>query len=253
MKALLGKTALVTGVGRRQGIGYAICEALALEGADIFYTYWHSYDKDGKLAGSDDDPASFAADFARHGITVQETEIDLSLPQSPETVFASALTAFGSIDILINNACVSANASLLEVDASVLDLHYAVNVRATTLLCKAFVAAFDKKTGGKIVNMSSGQTLGVMVSELPYTITKASVEMLSLQLESELREKGITINAVDPGPTDTGWITDALRLEILGPHKNGKINTPQEAAALVISFICGEREAVTGTVLHAER
>ncbi len=254
MKALRGKTALVTGVGRRSGIGYAICKALSQEGAVIFFTYWRAYDVEGKLQGGEEDPAAFASEFEKYGAeAVFAMEADLSKSETPALLMEEAIHSCKDIDILVNNACVSTHQSFFDVDAQLLDAHYAVNVRAAALLCKEFAQHFTKQTGGRIVNLTSGQSLGVMNDELPYAITKASLEMLTLQLELELRTLGITINAVDPGPTDTGWITKEIRALIENDPKGGKIRTPDEAAALVLSFIHGEREAVTGTILHADR
>lgn len=253
MKALHGKTALVTGVGRRQGIGYALCELLCTHGADVFYTYWHEYDVNEGLVGSDEDPHTFALEFMSHKVQAYSMEIDLSSPDAPAKLFAQAQEKLGGVDILINNACFSTRQELSEITGPLLDAHYAVNVRAVVLLCKEFVLNFNKTTGGKIVNLSSGQSLGIMENELPYTITKAAVEMLSLQLAFELREKGITINAVDPGPTDTGWITSELRKQIQSEPNATKIHSPKTAAELVFSLIQGQKEATTGSVLHAER
>lgn len=95
--------------------------------------------------------------------------------------------------------------------------------------------------------MDSGQSLGVMRDELPYTITKAGLEMLTIQLAPELAARGVTINAVDPGPTDTGWITEDIRKDI------GKVHAPSDAANLVFSFLGERGEGVTGQILHAER
>lgn len=253
MKPLHGKIALVTGVGRRQGIGYAVCKKLALLGADVFYTYWHAYDKEGNLIGGQADPAVYASEFAEFNVRAVCTEMDLGDSRTPPLLFERVIRELGIPDILINNACVSTAQPFLEVNAELLDAHYAVNMRAPVLLCKEFAAHFKKETGGRIVNMTSGQALGVMANELPYTITKAGLEMLTLQLSFELREKGITINAVDPGPTDTGWMSDEIKKIILAESKIGRINTPEDAAALVVSFIHGDKEAVTGSVLHAER
>ncbi len=253
MKALDGKVALVTGVGRRSGIGYAVCTALAKKGASIFYTYWRAYDEGGNLQGSQEDPVAFAAEFQKCGGQAAAFEADLSDSETPAQLMREVVRTFGTPDMLINNACVSTRQSFMDVDAALLDAHYAVNVRAAVLLCREFVQHFRKETGGRIVNLTSGQSLGIMEGELPYAITKAGLEMLTLQLELELRTLGITINAVDPGPTDTGWITDEIRTLIESDPKAGKIRTPDEAAALVLSFIHGEREAVTGTILHANR
>ncbi len=254
MKVLEGKIALITGVGRRQGIGYAVCHKLASLGADIFYTYWHPYDTDTALTGNQEDAQRFVEDFRSLGVRAFCVEKDLRSIATPKELFDSVAEQLGgSPDILINNACVSTSQPFKDVTPALLDAHYEVNVRATVLMCKEFMARFEKETGGKIVNLTSGQSLGVMEGELPYAITKAAVEMLALQLSFELRSSGITINAVDPGPTDTGWITPQLRKEFQKEGKEVKINTPEDAAELIVSCVVGEKEAITGSVIHAER
>jgi 3-oxoacyl-[acyl-carrier protein] reductase len=254
MKVLQGKIALVTGVGRRQGIGYAVCEKLASLGADIFYTYWRPYDADMQLPGFAEDPQMFADDFMSHGVKASCVEVDLRTIDAAEVLFDAADKVLGgSPDILINNACVSTRQPFIELTADLLDAHYEVNVRATALLCKEFILRFQKETGGKIVNLTSGQSLSIMEGEIPYAVTKAGVEMLALQLSFELRSRGITINAVDPGPTDTGWITAQMRNAWKKESNQMKIHTPQEAAELVVSCIVGEKEAITGSIIHAER
>jgi 3-oxoacyl-[acyl-carrier protein] reductase len=253
MKPLQGKVALVTGVGRRQGIGYAICRALAQHGADVFYTYWREYDKKLNFIGSEVDPEEYIAEFKDLGVRAACAEIDLSQTEAPSVLFERVTKELGIPDILVNNACVSTAQPFTEVNAELLDAHYAVNMRAPVLLCKEFVRNFNKKTGGKIVNMTSGQSLGVMTQEVPYTITKAGLEMLTLQLSFELREQGITLNAVDPGPTDTGWMTGELKELVAKQSSKGTVNSPDDAASLVLSFIHGDKEAVTGSVVHAER
>ncbi len=253
MKPLQGKIAVITGVGRRQGIGYAIAQRLAAMGADVFYSYWRAYDQKMKLSGSEADPQEYKEELQKHGTKVECAEVDLSDVTALKAFFDTVEQTLGVPDILINNACVSTAQPFLDINADLLDMHYAVNMRAPVLLCLEFVKRFNKQTGGKIVNMTSGQSLGVMAEELPYTITKAGLEMLTLQLSFELREKGITLNAVDPGPTDTGWMTDGLKELVAAQSSKGVVNTPDDAAALVVSFIHGDKEAVTGSVVHAER
>ena len=102
------------------------------------------------------------------------------------------------------------------------------------MLCKEFVSVSN---GGKIINLTSGQSLGTMPDELPYTMTKASIDMLTQQLAPEMISKGITINAYDPGPTDTGWMTNDVKEQILLQSSTGIINTPESAARDIIEIL----------------
>jgi len=86
-KPLQGRIALVTGVGRRAGIGAAICREIAKNGGDVFLTYWHQYDKETHSANSEDDPAAVAAEVCQFGVRVGSVEIDLSVPDSARNFF----------------------------------------------------------------------------------------------------------------------------------------------------------------------
>jgi 3-oxoacyl-[acyl-carrier protein] reductase len=88
--------------------------------------------------------------------------------------------------------------------------------------------------------------------KIPYTITKAALEMLAAQLAPELAKSGIAINALDPGPTDTGWMTEELKVRVRRESKRGKVNTPEDIALLIVSILT-EKKYRTGEVIHAER
>lgn len=239
-----GNLALVTGVGRRKGIGPAICIELAKQGVDIFFTYWKQQDSEDYPETKEENPADLREELKALGVRAECIELDLSKPESATALFEAVTNSLGEPDILINNAAYDSIQPLSEVDAEVLDKHYAVNVRATTLLCREFVL---QGKPGKIVNLTSGQSLDVMKNNLPYTITKAGVEMLTKQLAPELKERGISINAFDPGPTDTGWMTEDLKREIA---KTRKVSTPEEAAQGIVTLLSEEQ---TGKVVHFGR
>lgn len=247
MSHLQGKTALVTGVGRKKGIGAAICRALAHEGVNIFYTYFHPYDVALFPESEAEDPAAFVQELQALGVHAACCELDLSEPDAAVSIFDAVQKAVGVPDILINNATVSTRQSFTDVTAELLDQHYTVNVRATTLLCKEFM--LRKRDGeGTILCMTSGQDLGVMPDELPYTITKASIEMLVRQLAPELQKYTISINALDPGATDTGWITEELREQVLKESPMG-IAEPEAIGSAVVSLLA-DSSRQTGQIIH---
>ena len=117
--------------------------------------------------------------------------------------------------MLVNNAAHSVNGGYAEMDAATLDAHYAVNVRAPVLLSCELARRHPHGEPGRIVCLTSGQSLGPMLGELPYATTKAALEMFVRQLAPEVMALGITVNAVNPGVTDTGWVTDAIRADVL--------------------------------------
>ncbi len=102
------------------------------------------------------------------------------------------------------------------------------------------------------MNLTSGQSLGPMPSELAYTASKGALEAFTRQLAAEVAHLAITVNAVGPGPNDTGWIDDALRAELLPRFPAGRLGEPEDAAR-VIAWLCSPEAAwVTGQVIHAE-
>ena len=249
-KSLQGRIALVTGVGRRVGIGAAICREIAKNCGDIFFTYWHQYDKETHSENCENDPAIIAAELSQFSVRVGSVEIDLSVPDSAEKLFTAVENELGTPAILINNACHDFEVPFVELSPDILDRHYAVNVRAVAMLCKEFV---KRGNAGHIISMTSGQSLGSMGGQkIPYTITKAALEMLAPQLAPELARSGVTINAVDPGPTDTGWMTEELKEQLRRESKWGKVNTPEDVARLIVSILT-EKKYPTGEVIYAER
>src|SRR6185503_18693886 len=139
-----------------------------------------------------------------------------------------------------------------DLHAVPLDAHWAVNVRAPALLSCALARTHPRGTPGRIVNLISGQFLGPMPGELAYTASKGALQAFTVQLAAEVAPLGITVNAVGPGPNDTGWIDDALRAELLPKFPMGRIGRPGDAAALV-AFLCSDEAGwITGQVVHAE-
>jgi 3-oxoacyl-[acyl-carrier protein] reductase len=247
-KCLKGKIALITGVGRRAGIGAAICREVAKAGGDIFTAYWHQYDRETHSGDYQNDPANLAAELKQFGVRVESLELDLSKPDSAERLFKAVEGRMGTPAILVNNACHDFEVPFVELSPEILDKHYAVNVRAAAMLCKEFV---KRGNPGSIINMTSGQSLGSMGGhKVAYSITKAALEMLVPQLAPDLIRLGITVHAVDPGPTDTGWMTKELKAQIRKESKRGEVNTPDDVARLVLSILT-EGKPSTGEVIHA--
>jgi 3-oxoacyl-[acyl-carrier protein] reductase len=119
------------------------------------------------------------------------------------------------------------------------------------LLCAQFARRFSKPSGGRIINLSSGQGLGPMPGELAYVASKGAVEAFTVSLSAELAPRGITVNAVDPGLTDTGWLSAEQRLEWLARAPLGRVGVPQDAARLVRFLASEEAGWITGQVLHS--
>jgi 3-oxoacyl-[acyl-carrier protein] reductase len=241
---LRGRVALVTGVGRKRGIGSAVCRALASRGADVFFSHWRAYDRD--------EPEVLLGGLRASGVGAEGVELDLSAPDSARRLLDMAEGGLGRPSILVNVAAYSGRDGYETLDAEALDAHYAVNVRAMALLSVEFARRYPGGPGGRIVNFSSGQSLGPMPGELAYVATKGAIEAFTRTLAVEVGHKGITVNAVNPGPTDTGWMTGELERKILPKFPPGRIGQPEDAARLVAFLASDEAAWITGQTIHSE-
>jgi len=244
---LAGRVALVTGAGKGRGIGTAICRALAARGAEIAFTHRGALDADGE-----GDPQSLELELHARGTTVVALEVELREPGAPLEVLEQVRGRLRTPAILVNNAAHSVPAGFATLDARGLDDHYAVNVRVPVLLACEVARRHALGTPGRIVNLVSGQSLGPMPGELPYATTKGALETFTRQLAAEVAALGITVNAVNPGPTDTGWMDDEVRRELRRRFPAGRLGTAADAARLVAWLCSDEAEWVTGQVINSE-
>jgi 3-oxoacyl-[acyl-carrier protein] reductase len=222
--------ALVTGAGNPRGIGAACVRALGERGATVAFTIMP-----GETAADDLPGTPFTT--------------DLSEAVAPGLLMDAVTERIGHPSVLVNNAAHSTRDGFEALDATTIDAHYAVNVRAPMLLS---VLLARSGRPGRIVNLVSGQFLGPMPGELAYTASKGALEAFTRQLAAEVAGLGITVNAVGPGPNDTGWIDDDLRAELLPRFPMGRIGRPEDAAALVAWLCSDEAGWVTGQVIHSE-
>ena len=248
---LRGRVALVTGASRLRGIGAAICRALATDGADIALSHWHPYDEAFPWAGESDEPARLLAELRGMGVRAEEIACDLSDPAAPEQLLDDATQRLGPLTILVNNAAYSTQEGFETLDTVSLDAHYAVNLRAMALLSAGFARRYQGQQG-RIINLTSGQGRGPMPGELAYAATKGAVDAFTVSLSPAVAAHGITVNAVNPGPTDTGWITPALEETLLAHMPMGRLGQPEDTARLVAFLASDDAAWITGQIIHAE-
>jgi len=245
-KPLQHRAAVVTGASRAAGIGAAVARALAQAGARLFIAYYRPYDRSMPWGSRPNEVETLQAELAAGGI-----EIDLSEPDAPAALMQAAVQALGHVDILVNNHTLDIPAGIDSLSPELLDRHYAVNLRAAALLCAEFARQHDGRPGGRIINLTSGQSLTPMPGNLPYAVTKGGIESLTISLAPALAKKGITVNAVDPGPTDTGWMPPELlaQLEAVAPF--GRVGQPNDAANLIVFLASDGAQWITGQILRS--
>lgn len=197
-----GRAALVTGSAR--GIGRAIAEALADEGARLALV---------DLPGSC--VTSAATDLQARGVTAVAIEADVSSAADVARAVETTAAEFGGIDLLVNNAGIAPMCAFLQSDVELYDRVMAVNARGSFLMTLAAARVMAAATGGSIVQIAStcAFTAGASRNLSAYNMSKAAVRQMVASLASELAEYGIRINAVAPGTIDTDMTRACLDVD----------------------------------------
>ena len=257
-RPLAGRVAIVTGVSRRVGIGLAVARRLAALGAGLFVTSWAAHDREQPWGADHGGVAAVLAELGSGDASspavgrVEHLEADLLDPEAPDRVMAAAVEAFGHVDILVCNHARSSLGGLGQLTTAELDASFAVNTRAVLLLVQAFAAQHGGRPGGRVVLFTSGQHLGPMPGELAYAASKGALVEVTASLADTLADRGVTVNTINPGPTDTGYVDQATRERVATMFPAGRWGAPDDAARLV-AWLCTDDAAwVTGQVVNSE-
>ncbi|HEY2479956.1 MAG TPA: SDR family oxidoreductase [Solirubrobacterales bacterium] len=258
-RASAGRVVVVTGVGHREGIGFAIARRLLGEGARVLI---HHFPPAGvETRGSRTESLrresigvdAIVAALGGPSDHLAVLDADLGDPDAPRRVIERTVEAFSAVDALVVNHAHSSDQSLETVTAEELDRAWAVNARAAVLLVQAFAASHDdSRPDGRIVLLTSGQHLGPMPGELPYVMSKGAVHQVTRTLADELADRGITVNAVNSGPVDTGWPSAELRERLRPAFPAGRWGRPDDIAPVVAWIVSPESAWMTGQVIDAE-
>lgn len=253
--AELPRTALLTGVGRRRGIAAAIAHGLAADGFDLALSFHAPYDR--RVLGEASDVELLAEELRAAGRRVVLIPGDLADPQLPPQVVASAREALGPLGVLVMSHCESVDSSLLDTTVESFDRHYAVNVRASWLLLKAFAEQVKRSepgadtsaaaSGGAVIALTSDHT----VHNLPYGATKGALDRLVLAGTHELADRGIRTNVINPGPIDTGWMDAEIRAAVTAQMPGRQLGGPGTVADLVRFLVSSQGSWIRGQLLHS--
>ncbi|WP_433887844.1 SDR family oxidoreductase [Streptomyces sp. CA-111067] len=254
---LRGRVAVITGVSRRQGIGFAIARRLGALGASLFLHHYAPHDREQPWGEDPDGPegvaGAVAGALAGPGARIEHLGGDLALPGAPERVIAAAAEAFGHVDILVcNHARSGGDGPLGTLDADMLDAHWAANTRSVLLLTQAFAGQHDGRPGGRVVLMTSGQGLGPMPDEIAYATAKGALAAITPTLADHLADRSITLNTVNPGPVDTGYATPEVHEAVRRHSPAGRWGEPDDPARLIAWLATDEAGWITGQVINTE-
>ncbi|WP_228818232.1 SDR family oxidoreductase [Nocardia transvalensis] len=257
-----GRVAVVTGVSRRRGIGFAVARRLAAMGAQLYITHWVPHDEAQPWGADDIDSVRQELSAAPRLI---DRGIDYADPAAPQRVIDDAVAEFGHVDILVaNHARSGGDGSLFDIDAAMLDGHWAVDARSVLLLTQAFAKQYRADRGevpdrGRVIWMTSGQHLGPMRTEVAYGSAKSVLAGMTATIAAELIDRGIVLNTVNPGPVDTGFLsadtTDrdlAVIEEVRAAFPRGRVGQPDDPARLIAWLVSDDARWVVGQVIDSE-
>lgn len=251
---LLGKSAVVTGVSRRAGIGYATACRLAAFGASVFCHHFSPHDH--KQPWGSDDLDAVLDGVAAHLVgdaRVADLHADLTDPEAPERVVTAAVEEFGRVEVLVCNQALSGcDGAIGELSAADLDRHWAIDARASILLAQAFAARHEPGTSASIVFLTSGQGLGPMPGEVAYAAAKAAIAGVTTTIADQLADRGIRVNTVNPGPVDTGYLTEEMRRVVEPMFPFGRYGSPDDPARLIAWLATEDASWITGQIINTE-
>ena len=241
---LKDKVAIITGGSR--GIGYATAEAFLREGAAVIIT------------ASSQENADKAAAKLRESYPAAKVEgisPELKNLASVEQVFAQVAAEYGSIDILVNNAGVSESTPFMNYTQETFDKVMDINVRGVFNAARAAAEQMEKQGRGVILNTSSMVSIHGQPSGMAYPASKFAVNGMTLSLARELGPKGIRVNAVAPGITETDMMK-AVPREIIDPMiaqiPLRRLGQPEDIANAFVFLASDEASYITGVVLQVD-
>lgn len=234
------KTVIVTGASK--GIGAATAILFARKGYNVVINYNNSYQSAKLLTSS----------LSEQGYSVMSFKANVTNKLEVELMIKEAIYKFGSVDVIVNNAGVSATGLITETDDFDVDRIFDINLKGVYNCCKAVTPAMVNQKHGRIINISSMWGEVGASCEVAYSAAKAGVIGLTKALAKELAPSGITVNAVAPGLIETAMNSN-ISVEDLNSFVEdipiGRMGSADEVAAAIFFLASDDAEYITGQVL----
>jgi len=244
MSTLAGKVAVVTGGSK--GIGAGIARALGAAGASVVVNY----------ASNKENADRVVAEITSNGGRAIAVQGNVSSAADVKRLFEETMKAFGSLDVLVNNAGVYDFAALEEVTETEFHREFNTNVLGLILATQEAVKHFGAD-GGSIINIGSGVTDLTPPRTVLYTATKGAVDAITHVLAKELGPKKIRVNSINPGEVETegtraiGIIGSDFEKQLLSQTPLGRSGTPADIAPIAVFLASEDSEWLTGDILLA--
>jgi 3-oxoacyl-[acyl-carrier protein] reductase len=233
--SLQNKVAIITGASK--GIGTHIAKTLARAGAKVVVNY----------ASSQASADHVVAEIRASGGEAIAVRADVSKTSEVKALFDATIAQFGKVDLLINNAGIAIYKMIKDTTDDDFDRIFDINVRGVFLTLRE--AATRLENGGRIINLSSSVTRLMMPAYGTYSATKAAVEQMTRVFAKEVGQRGITVNSISPGPTNTELFTAGKTEETIkrlaAMAALGRIGEPEDIARVVLFLVSDEAAWVT--------